>query len=102
MLSVFFLEYSARFDTLSRSILYYKLERYDRRGISLVLIKACFTNKSHYVRRDVAKSSTRCQEVKVIQGSKIGIFFDTYSSYFARFCTVVCSNNIGRTYWSNK
>ena len=67
-----FLDYSVCFDTLSRSILYDKLERYGIRGISLDFIKAYFANRSQYVYYDTVKSSIRCQELGVIQGSNTG------------------------------
>ena len=41
-----FLDYSACFDTLSRSILYNKLEKYGIRGASLDFIEAYFSNRS--------------------------------------------------------
>ena len=72
-----FLDYSAWFDTLSRSILYDKLEKYGIRGISLDFIKAYFINRSQYVYYDTDKSSNRCQELGIIQGSITGpLFFD--------------------------
>ena len=44
-----FLAYSAYFDTLSRSILYEKLEKYGIRGVILDLIEAYFRNRSTFV-----------------------------------------------------
>ena len=41
--------HSACFDTLYRSILSDKLERYGIRGVSLDFIKAYFANRSQYV-----------------------------------------------------
>ena len=84
-----FLDHSACFDILSRSILYDKLERYGIRSISLYFIRAYLANKSQYVFYDTVKSSIRCQELGVIQGSKTGPrFFDIYIfSDFARMCS---------------
>ena len=81
---VFFLDYSACFNTPSLSILYDKLELYGIRWVSLDFIKAYNENRSQYVYFDAVKSSIRCQELGVIQGSKTSpLFFDIYSSVFA-------------------
>ena len=83
-----FLDYSAYFDNLSRSILYGKLERYGIHGVSLDFTKAYYENRSHYVCYDAFNSSIRSKELGVIQGSKTGpLFFDIYSCDFARLCS---------------
>ena len=83
-----FLGYAACFDTLSRSILYDKLEGYGIREVSLEFIKAYFANRSEYVCYDAGISSIRFQELGVIQGSKTGLlFFDIYSIDFSRMCS---------------
>ena len=84
-----FLDHSACFDTLSRSILYDKLERYGIRGVSLGFIKAYFANRSQYVCFDTVKSSIRRQELGVIQSSKTDpLFFDICSIEFSRMCSI--------------
>ena len=59
-------DYSACFDTSSRSILYDKLERYGIRGVSLDFFKAYYENRSQYECYDAGKSSIRSQELGVI------------------------------------
>ena len=73
-----FFYYSARFDTLSCSIIYYKLERYGIRGVNLDFIESYFA----------IKSAIKCQESGVNQGSKTGpLIFYIYSSEFTRMCS---------------
>ena len=71
---MFFLDYSAYFNTLSCSILYDKLEIYGTRGLSLDFIKAYYENRSQCVCYDAVKSSISSQELGVIQGSKLALF----------------------------
>ena len=80
--------YSSCFDTLSRSILYDKLESYGIRGVGLVFIKAYFENRSQYVCCDAVNLSINNQELGVNEGSKTyPLFFDRYSNDFARICS---------------
>ena len=56
--------------------------------MNLEIIKAYSINRSQYVCYDAVKSSIRCQELGVIQGSKTSpLFFDIYSSDFACICS---------------
>ena len=53
-----------------------------------MFIKAYFANTSQLVCYDPVKSTIRCQDTGVIQGSKTGpLFSDMYSSDFARMCS---------------
>ena len=85
-----FLDYKACFDTISRSILYRKLERYGVRGIALDLVKSYYENRKQYVAFNACKSDIMLQELGVVQGSKCGpLFFDIYSNEFS----ILCSND---------
>jgi len=76
-----FLDFSSCFDTISRDILFRKLERYGVRGISLEFIKSYFSSRSQYVQLGDVKSLLLKQDLGTIQGSKNGpIFFDIYSN----------------------
>ena len=82
-----FLDYKACFDTISRPILFEKLERYGVRGVALDLIKSYYRDRKQYVAYGSSKSETMLQELGVIQGSKCGpLFFDIYSSEFSILC----------------
>ena len=89
MRSVFFLDYSACFDTLSRSILHDILERHCVRGVSLDFIRVYFANISQYVCYDAVKSSTRCQKLEVLSKAQQQalFFFDICSCDFERMCS---------------
>ena len=78
-----FLDYFACFYTLSRSLVYDKLERYVKGGARLDYIKPYFANMLQYVYYDTVKSCIICQELGVAQGSKTGLIaFDMFSSNF--------------------
>ena len=62
MLYVFFLDYSACFNTLCRSIFYNKLDRYGLRGVSLDFLKAYFANRSQYVCYNTDKSPSKAKK----------------------------------------
>ena len=70
-----FLDYSASIDVLSHSILYDKFEINDIRRVSLDFIKVSFAKRSQYVCHDAIKSSIRCQQLGVIQGTKEALYF---------------------------
>ena len=76
-----FLDFSACFDTISRSILFDKLARYGLLGASLDFIKSYFSNRNQYVLYSGVKSGYVSQNLGTIQGSKNGPrFFDIYSN----------------------
>ena len=82
-----FLDYSACFDTLSRDVLYDKLDKYGIRGNTLNLFKSYFSDRLQYVNYEEVSSYKRYQNLGVIQGSKLGpLFFDVYSSDFCELC----------------
>lgn len=82
-----FLDYSACFDTISRTKLLEKLERYGVRGYSLKLMESYFTNRLQYVEFNSAKSKKLTSEIGVIQGSRLGpLMYDIYSNDFNDFC----------------
>ena len=82
-----FLDYKACFDTISRQILFRKLERYGVRGISLDLVKSYYCNRKQYVQYNSCNSDVMLQELGVVQGSKCGpLFFDIYSNEFSILC----------------
>ena len=82
-----FLDYKACFDTLSRELLYKKLERYGMRGEELKFIKNYYINRKQYVIYNGNKSESLVQDLGVIQGSKCGpLFFDIYSNEFSILC----------------
>ena len=64
-----YLDCSACFITLSRSIIYDKLDRYGIRGVNLDFIKVYFASRSQYECYDAVKSPISCQKLGVIQGS---------------------------------
>lgn len=75
-----FLDFSACFDTLSRQILFHKLDRYGVRGESLDFIRSYFSSRRQFVNFNGIDSATLYQNLGVIQGSKCGpLFFDIYS-----------------------
>ena len=83
-----FLDYRACFDTISRDILYEKLERYGIRGLALKFIKSYFCNRKQYVLFNSCKSDVMVQNLGVVQGSKCGpLFFDIYSNEFSTLCS---------------
>ena len=80
-----FLDYKACFDTISREILFSKLERYGVRGVGLNFIKAYFSDRKQFVSYNSCKSTTVQQKLGVIQGSKGGpLYFDIYSNEFCK------------------
>ena len=82
-----FLDYSLCFDTLSRSILLQKLQKYGVRGLPLNFIASYFENRKQYVAYNDAKSGQLAQDIGVIQGSKCGpLFYDIYTSDLAKIC----------------
>ena len=83
-----FLDYRACFDTISRDILYEKLERYGIRGLALKFIKNYFYNRKQYVLFNSCKSDVMVQDLGAVQGSKCGpLFFDIYSNEFSTLCS---------------
>lgn len=76
-----FLDFSACFDTISRPILFEKLQRYGVRGSSLEFVKSYFCNRKQYVVYSGMESDILHQTLGTIQGSKNGPrFFDVYSN----------------------
>ena len=76
-----FLDYSACFDTISRNILFSKLDKYGIRGLTLDFMKSYFQNRTQVVNYMDAKSKPMNQEIGIIQGSKNApILFDIYSN----------------------
>ena len=79
-----FLDYTACFDTISRTILLSKLHRYGIRGSSFQLLESYFADRQQYVFFGGERSSSLPQSHGVVQGSKTGpLFFDIYSSDFS-------------------
>ena len=76
-----FLDFTACFDTISRPILFDKLDRYGVRGTQLDFIKSYFSNRRQYVYYSGVKSGIIKQDIGTLQGSKNGPrFFDIYSN----------------------
>ena len=81
MLYVFFFSISL----LAHTILYDSLERFGIRSVRLDFIRTYLASTSQNVCYDAVKSSTRCQELVVIQGLKTcPLFFVKFSSDCSR------------------
>ena len=84
---IIFLDFKACFDTLSREILFEKLDLYGVENNSLQVIKSYFSRRKQFVNFMGTQSNTLAQNLGVIQGSKNGpVFFDIYSSDFTNLC----------------
>ena len=82
-----FLDFSACFDTISRSLLLDKLNRYGVRGMTLDFLSSYFEDRKQYVNYSGKKSSTVHQKLGVIQGSKCGpLFYDIYTCDISNVC----------------
>ena len=92
---------TACFDTLSRSLLNDKLQRYGIRGVSLDSVKACFATRSQHVCYDAVKTSNKCQEIGVNQGSKTSPIFSVMHSSDFHVCALMMKVYFIRTilYW---
>ena len=76
-----FLDFSACFDTISRTMMMKKLERYGVNGPSLQFVESYFADRQQCVIYSGVKSDTLNQDLGTIQGSKNGPrFFDIYSN----------------------
>ena len=76
-----FLDFTACFDTIDRSLLLKKIERYGVRGIALSLVSSYFDGRKQFVMYNSEASETVAQNIGVIQGSKCGpLFYDIYSN----------------------
>ena len=76
-----FLDFSACFDTIDRSILFGKMEKYGVRDNSLQFVKSYFSNRKQYVVYSGVESDILHQDIGTIQGSRNGPrFFDIYSN----------------------
>ena len=83
-----FLDFSACFDTISRSILFSKLYNYGVRGVPLDLIKSYFSRRNQFVAYGNSKSSIMRQDIGVIQGSKCGpLYYDIYTGDIRKICS---------------
>ena len=84
----FFLDYSACFDTVSRDLLLGKLFKYGVRGSCYKFLESYFTDRKQYVLFGETSSTTKTQNLGVVQGSKTGpLFWDIYSSDFNSLCS---------------
>ena len=82
-----FLDFTACFDTISRSLLFKKLERYGVRDLVLSLIKSYFEGRKQYVNFKNFNSNAKLQKLGVIQGSKCGpLFYDIYANDISKLC----------------
>ena len=82
-----FLDYSSCFDTISRGILFQKLERYGINGTCLELLRSYLTDRNQTVLYNNFRSTILNQELGVVQGSKLGPgLYDVYSNDFNFLC----------------
>ena len=82
-----FMDFSACFDTINRSLLLDKLNRYGIRGIVFDLMKSYLTDRKQFVYFDGSSSCILSQGLGVIQGSKCGpLLYDIYSSDISKIC----------------
>ena len=81
------LDYSACFDTISRSCLLQKLDRHGVRGVPYELMESYFENRTQCVKYRGVVSKSKPQELGVVQGSKCGpLLYDIYTSDIANVC----------------
>ena len=82
-----FLDFSACFDTVDRTMALEKMHSYGVRGAPLELIKSYFTGRCQRVKYRGNLSNSAYQDIGVIQGSKMGpLFFDIYSNDINMIC----------------
>ena len=82
-----FMDFSACFDTINRSLLLDKLNRYGKRGIVFDLMKSYLTDRKQYLYNDGSTYCILSQGLGVIQGSKWGpLLYDIYSSDISKIC----------------